>query len=155
MKEGYRVQMDSDVGNAINVFNEDGPYIRFVCMYDGLYCINLDNSGGCVNYLTTASEQKDHFSDVDNKRAELARYIQECLCLPSDKDLAGAIDTGGIKLCGIDWRHIKIANINTWVCQGCHGRENRPANKQDAKRQWTNNTHSTKHTREVLLNMII
>ena len=55
---------------------------------DGLYCINLDDSGGHVNYLTTVSEQKDHFSDVDNKKADLARYIQECLCLPSDKDFA-------------------------------------------------------------------
>ena len=111
MKEGYRVQMDSDVENAITVFNEDGSYIKFVCVNDGLYCINLDNSGGYVNYLTTVSEQKDHFSDVDNKKADLARYIQECLCLPFDMEFADVIDTGGIKECGIDRSHIKIANI--------------------------------------------
>ena len=99
--------MDSDVENAINVFNEDGSYIKFGCMNNGLYCINLDDSSGQVNYLTTVSEQKDRFSDVDNKRAELARYIQECLCLPSDKDFAKAIDIGGIKECGIDRRHKK------------------------------------------------
>ena len=75
VKEGYRVQMDFDVENAINVFNEDGSYIKFVCVNDDLYCINLDNSGGHVNYFTTVSEQKDHFSDVDNKKADLARYI--------------------------------------------------------------------------------
>ena len=46
VKEGYRVQMDSDVENAINVFHEDGSYIKFVCMNDGLFCINLDDSGG-------------------------------------------------------------------------------------------------------------
>ena len=111
VKEGYRVQIDSDVENVINVLNEDGSYIKFVCVNNGLHCINLDNSGEHVNYLTTVSEQKDYFSDVDNKRAELARYIQECLCLPSDMDFAEAIDTGGIKECGIDRRHIKIANI--------------------------------------------
>ena len=38
-------------------------------------------------------------------------YIQECLCLPSTKDFAAAIDIGGIKECGIERRHIKIANI--------------------------------------------
>ena len=103
--------MDSDVEDAINVFNEDGSYIKFVCVNDGLYCINLDDSGGHVNYLTTVSQQKDRFSDADNNGAELARYVQECLCLPSDKDFAEAIDTGGIKECGIDRRHIKIANI--------------------------------------------
>ena len=32
VKEGYRVQMDSDVENAINMFNEDGSYIKFVCV---------------------------------------------------------------------------------------------------------------------------
>ena len=64
-----------------------------------------------MNYLTTMSEQKDHFSDVDNKKNDLERYIQECLYLPSDKDFAEAIDTGGINECGIDRRHIKIANI--------------------------------------------
>ena len=111
VKEGYRVQMDSDVENVINVFNEDGSYIKVACVNYGLYCINLDNSVGHVNYLTTVSEHKDHFSNADNKRTELARYIQECLCLLSDKDFAGAIDTGGIKECGIDRRHIKIDNI--------------------------------------------
>ena len=103
--------MDSDVENIINVFNEDGSCIKFVCVNDGLYCINLEDSGEQVNCLTTVSEQKGPFSDADNNRADLARYIQECLCLPSDKDFAEAIDTGGIKECGIDRRHIKITNI--------------------------------------------
>ena len=56
VKEGYRVQMNYDVENAINVFNEYGSYIKFVCVNDGLYCINLDDSGGHVNYLTTVFE---------------------------------------------------------------------------------------------------
>ena len=41
VKEGYCVQMDSDVENAINVFNEDGSYIKFACVNVGMYCINL------------------------------------------------------------------------------------------------------------------
>ena len=56
VKEGYRVQMDSNVENAINVFNEDGSYVNFVCVNDILYCINLDNSGEHMNYLTIVSE---------------------------------------------------------------------------------------------------
>ena len=56
VKKGYRVQIGSDVENAINVFNEDGSYIKFVYVNDGLYCINLDDSGGYTNYLTTVSE---------------------------------------------------------------------------------------------------
>ena len=64
VKEGYQVQMGSDVENTINVFNKDGSYIKFICVQDGLYCINLNNSGGHVNYLTKVSES---FSDIDNK----------------------------------------------------------------------------------------
>ena len=99
--------MDSDEENAINVYNRDGSYIKFVCVQDGLYYINLDNSGGCTNFLTTVSDQKEHFSDVDNKRTALVQYIQECLCLPSNVDLADVIDKGGVQECG----HIKVANI--------------------------------------------
>ena len=56
----------------INIYNEDESYIKFVCVQDGLYCINLDSSGEYTNFLTTVSKQKDHFSDVDKKRAALA-----------------------------------------------------------------------------------
>ena len=97
VKKGYQVIMDSDVENTINVYNKDGSYINFVCVQDGLYCINLNSSGEYTNFLTTVSKQKTHSSDVDNKKAVLARYIQECLCLPFDIDFAGAIDKGGIK----------------------------------------------------------
>ena len=103
--------MDSDVENSINVYNEDGSYIKFVCVQNGLYCINLDGNRGYTNFLTTVSEQKEHFSEVDNKKAALAQYIQECLCLPSDDDFADSINKSGVQECGIDCRHIKIGNI--------------------------------------------
>ena len=32
VEEGYRFTMDSDVENAINVYNEDGSYIKFICV---------------------------------------------------------------------------------------------------------------------------
>ena len=103
--------MDLDVENTMNVYDEDGPYTKFLCVQDGLYCINLDSGGEYTNFLTTVTDQKDHFSNVDNKRAALARYIQKCLYLPSDVDLANEIDKGEIKECEIDRRHIKIANV--------------------------------------------
>ena len=49
MKEGYRVQIESDVENAVNVFIEDGSYTKFLCVNDGLYCINLEDSDEHVN----------------------------------------------------------------------------------------------------------
>ena len=103
--------MDSDIDNAIKVFNEDGSYVKFVCAKGGLYVLELDKGNEETIYNITVNEQQANFSSTDNKKAELARYIQECLCLPSDKDFADAIDKGGIRECGINRRHIKIANI--------------------------------------------
>ena len=117
VKEGYRVTMDSNIENGINIYNKNGSYVHCVCVcvcvcvQDGLYCINLDNSGKYTNFLATVSKQKDYFTDVDNKRAALARYIQEYLCLPSDTNLANAIDKGGIEECRIERRYIKIDNV--------------------------------------------
>ena len=111
VKEGYQVMMDLDMENAINVYNDDGSYIKFVCVQDGLNCINLGSNGEYANFLTTVSDQKDRFSYIDNKRAALAQYIEKCVCLPSVVNLADAIDSGRIKECGIDRRHIKIANV--------------------------------------------
>ena len=76
-----------------------------------MYCVNLDNGCEHINYLSTVSEQKNHFFDIDNKKTVLARYIQECRCLLSDINFADAIDKGGIKEYGVIRRHIKIANI--------------------------------------------
>ena len=78
VKEGYRVTMDSDVENVIHVYNDNGSYIKFVCVQNNLYCVNLDSSGEYTNFLTTVVDQKNHFSDIDNKKAALVRYIQEC-----------------------------------------------------------------------------
>ena len=111
VEEGYRVTMDLDVENVINVYIDDGSYIKFICVQNELYCIHLDDNGGWTNFLTTVVEQKEQFSDIDDKKTALARNIQECLCLPSNVDLVDAIEKGGIKECGIDRRHIKIANI--------------------------------------------
>ena len=36
VQEGFRITMDSDVENTINVYNEGGSYIKFVCVQDGL-----------------------------------------------------------------------------------------------------------------------
>tara|TARA_B110001450_G_C17463727_1_gene417277 strand:+ start:106 stop:537 length:432 start_codon:yes stop_codon:yes gene_type:complete len=97
--------MDLDVGNAINVFNKDGLYVKFMCAEGGLYLLDIDDG------YTTVSEQQGNFSALDNKRAEHTRYIQKCLCLPSDVNCANALDKGGIQECGINRQHIKIANI--------------------------------------------
>ena len=71
----------------------------------------LDGDDEHANYLTTVSEQKNHFSNIDTNKANLSRYIQEFLSLPSDNDFADVIERGGIKERWVDRRHTKIANI--------------------------------------------
>lgn len=73
-------------------------------------CLDIEEGPIHTNYLTTVKEEKKHRSDLDVKKATLARYIQDCLCLPSDKDFTDSIEIGRIKKCGIDQRHISVAN---------------------------------------------
>ena len=76
-----------------------------------MYVLDLELGDEETIFNITVTDQQENFSETDNKKVDLARYIQECLCLPSDVDFADAIDKGGIRECGIDRRHIKIANI--------------------------------------------
>ena len=103
--------MDTSIDNAFYVFNQDNSYIRYG--YDeeiGSYTMTIDHNEEAINLVTTVSEQEQHFSEIDVKRAKKARYIQERLGFPSDLDLAKGIENGNIQDCGFDWRHIKIAN---------------------------------------------
>ena len=53
VEEGYRGTVDSNVENAINVYNDNRSYIKFICVQNRLYCIDLDNSGDhCINNFT-------------------------------------------------------------------------------------------------------
>ena len=52
VKEGYQVIMDSNVENATNVFNENGSYIKFLCVYR-TGCI-VSTSTAVVNTVITS-----------------------------------------------------------------------------------------------------
>ena len=110
LAKDYRIVMDTKIENAFFVFNDDDSFIKFHCRKNGLYCMDVEEGPVHTNYLTTVEDEKKHFSGLDVKKATLARYIQDCLCLPSDRDFADNIETGGIKECGIDRRHINVAN---------------------------------------------
>ena len=70
VKEGYRIQMDSDIENAINVFNEDGSYVKFRCADGGLYLLDIDDSnddqGLYVKYGRYGLWTKSGFQQVSN-----------------------------------------------------------------------------------------
>ena len=106
----YQTTLDTKIESLFYVYNEDGSYIKFECRNDGLYCLDVNNGVGYTNFLTTVNDQKYLFSNLNVKRATLARYIQECLCSPFNKDFLGDLGTGGTKECGVDHRHINIAS---------------------------------------------
>ena len=84
----YQKILDNDIENAFYVYNNDRSYIKFECKKDGLHCLDVDDGSGHTNLVTIVKVQKDLSSDLDVKRATLARYIQEYLYLPSDKDFS-------------------------------------------------------------------
>ena len=110
LSESHRVFLDTRIDNAFYVYKDNGEYIRFQKEPNGLYCLHVDDGTSPAMLLTTVEKEKKLFSTLDVKRATLARYIQDCLCLPSDEDFANGLETGGIKECGVSRRNINIAN---------------------------------------------
>jgi hypothetical protein len=109
LSESHRLYLDTRVDNAFYVYKDNGEYIRFKKEPNGLYCLHVDDGTAPATLLTTVDKEKKLFSALDVKRATLARYIQDCLCLPSDEDFANGLETGGIKECGVSRRNINIA----------------------------------------------
>lgn len=106
----YQKTLDTNIENKFYVYNKDRSYIKFECRNDGLYCLDVDNGSGHTNFLTTVKNQKELFSNLDVKRAILARYIQECSCLPSNEDFSNGLETRGIKEYGVGHKHINIVS---------------------------------------------
>ena len=110
MTKLYRVCFDSAAENAFYVFKDDRSQIKFERRKNGLYMLEVDDELDPINLLTVQDQMKQ-FSEIDVKKATLVRYIQKCLCLPADLDLANSLDTSGvIQDCEIDQCHVTIAN---------------------------------------------
>jgi hypothetical protein len=109
LSKSHRIVLDTSIDNAFYVYKDNGEYIRFSLEPNGLYCLHVDDGSSPATLLTTVDEEKKLFSALDVKRAALARYIQDCLCLPSDEDFANGLENGGIKECGVSRRNINIA----------------------------------------------
>jgi hypothetical protein len=109
LSKSHKIVLDTSIDNAFYVYKDNGEYIRFSFEPNGLYCLHEDAGSSPATLLTTVDEEKKLCSALDVKRATLARYIQDCLCLPSDKDFANGIETGGIAECGVSRRNIEIA----------------------------------------------
>ena len=97
------------MGNAFYVFKNDGAYIKFTCRKNGLYTLDVNNGSDPI-ILLTVQDQMKQFLEIDVKKATLARYIQERLCLLFDMNLSNGLESGGIQEWGVDQRHVKIAN---------------------------------------------
>jgi hypothetical protein len=109
LSKSHRVFLDTSIDSDFYVYNDKDEYIRFQHEPNGLYCLHVDDGSSPATLLTTVDKEKKKFSALDVKRATLARYIQDCSCLPSDEDFANGQETGGIKDCGVSRRNINIA----------------------------------------------
>jgi hypothetical protein len=76
---------------------------------NNLYCLHVDDGSSPHVFLTTADGNSKSYSDLDVRRATLARDIQNRLALPSDIDFANSLENGTIQECGINRRDIRVA----------------------------------------------
>jgi hypothetical protein len=103
------VFLDTAIENAFYVYADDGSYIKFELNKNSLYCLYVDDGTSPHVFLTTVEGQSKSYSDLDMRRATLARDIQNHLVLPSDVDFANSLENGAIPECGINRRDIRIA----------------------------------------------
>ena len=105
----HRVFLDTSIENAFYVYDDDNNYIKFELNDNNLYCLHVDDGTSPHVFLTTVGNKSKTYSDLDVRRATLARDIQNRLALPSDVDLANSLENGTIPECGINRRDIRIA----------------------------------------------
>ena len=93
VSDHHRIVMDTDINNAIYVFNDDGTYIRFQRTKRNLYCLHIGDTAEHKHcYLSTVEGTKMQYSALDQKRATAVQSLQERMGFPSDINLANAID---------------------------------------------------------------
>jgi hypothetical protein len=109
VSKDHRVVLDTAIENAFRVYADDGSYIKFELNKNNLYCLHVDDGSSPHVFLTTVDGQSKLYSDLDVRRATLARDIQNRLVLPSDVDFANSLENGTIPECGINRRDIRIA----------------------------------------------
>ena len=105
----YRVYYDSQVDKAFYILDHEGGFNKFEQAKNGLYLYHIDMDQQMPSQvLATLKKQRTKFSTLNNKRADLARSIQERLMQPSDIDLANAIVSGCIPECGISKKQVAV-----------------------------------------------
>jgi hypothetical protein len=90
VSKDHRVVLDTAIENAFYVYADDGSYIKFELNANKLYCLHENDGTSPHIFLTTVEGQSKCYSDIDVRRATLARDIQNRLMLPSDVDFANS-----------------------------------------------------------------
>ena len=85
--------MDTDINNAIYVFNDNVTYIHFHRINQDVYEMQIGDSAKTEQcHFTTVKGIEMQYSALDWKRAVAVRSLQECLGYPSDVDLANVMN---------------------------------------------------------------
>lgn len=107
----HGIVMDTDVNNAIYMFNDDGTYIQFQQMKHNIYSMHFGKTAETEHcYFTTVKGMEMQYSVLDKKRVILVWYLQERLRFPSDIDLSNAINYNTLDSCQFNHRDIQITN---------------------------------------------
>ena len=130
----FQVYMNTAIDDAIYIINSEGKYLRFGRLKHNLYGVYLGDGRPeemCYAF-STVDGKKALFSQLDCKRAEAVRNLQERLGYPSDVDLANAIEYNVLGTCEFNRRDIRIANKIFGPNRGAiRGKWNKRPNKME------------------------
>lgn len=106
----YRITMDTDVCNSLFVHKPDGTTREFHRSDCNLYICNLLPNKTAMPTIKTVEKQKQFYSNLDIRRADKARKLQETLGFPSTKSFLHMIDNNLIMNCPVTRRDVLVAN---------------------------------------------
>lgn len=102
--------MDTDIDDPIYIFNDGGTFIKFNYKQNKLYYLYIRREDKEAKYFfSTVKGMEIKYSELDQKRVEAVRNLQEWLGFPSDVHLANAIEYNVLGMCLYNKRDIGIA----------------------------------------------
>ena len=105
----YRITMDTSICNSLFVHKPDGTTREFHRSASNLYICNLGPPKTAMPTITTVNQQKQYYSNLDIRRADKARKLQETLGFPSTKSFLHMIDNNLIMNCPVTRRDVLVA----------------------------------------------
>ena len=104
---GFRIKMDTDIENAVDVYTNNNRIIKFTRSKNGLYFHDTEDRQ--MVFLNSQYENSLLYTCRQVKEAKIARDLYRKMSYPSINDFKNAVKYNMIDDCPVKVEHIKVA----------------------------------------------